>query len=222
MSMNAVIVPTDDVGQLEMQAVAWPDRARAVMIADQPSYAQAAEMLTGIKGLRDAIAKACDPVIAAAHHAHRVACQQKRDLEAPLAEAEGILKQAIGHYLDTEERTRRQQEADLRAQQQQEEEFARLAEADALEQAGDAEAAAAVLEAPPPPPPVLPAPKAEGVSARTLWRWRLTDAAKLPRAYLMPDERKISGVVKALGSAATETIDGIEVYAERVIAARKG
>ena len=60
-------------------------------------------------------------------------------------------------------------------------------------------------------------PKVEGVSIRKGWAFRITDATKIPRKYLVPDERAIAGVVKALGQEAR--IPGVEVYEATTVAA---
>jgi hypothetical protein len=60
-------------------------------------------------------------------------------------------------------------------------------------------------------------PKVEGVSLRKGWAFRIVDAAKIPRKYLVPDEKAIGGVVKALGQQAR--IPGVEVYRDTTVAA---
>lgn len=62
------------------------------------------------------------------------------------------------------------------------------------------------------------APKVEGISTRTVWKFRITDARKLPPQYTLPDEVKIRKVVQALKG--DTIIPGVEVYAEESMAAR--
>ncbi len=61
-------------------------------------------------------------------------------------------------------------------------------------------------------------PKVAGISTRKQWCFRITDAALVPREYLVIDEKKIGGVVRALKDAAN--IPGVEAYEEDVIASR--
>ena len=60
-------------------------------------------------------------------------------------------------------------------------------------------------------------PKVAGVSTREVWRFEITDAAQIPREYLVVDEARIRTVVQALKGDAR--IPGVRVYAERQIAA---
>ncbi len=63
-------------------------------------------------------------------------------------------------------------------------------------------------------------PTIRGVSFTEKWHFQIVDAMKIPREYLMIDERKIQDVVDAL--KANTKIDGIEVYSgERVGAKAK-
>lgn len=215
--MSAAEQPTE-VARLEETVTTWPERARALEIVDQPTYARAGEMLTGIKSLRAEIAEACNPVVEAAHRAHAAACKQKRDLEAPLVEAENALKGSMSLYLAAEDRKRREAEALLAAEAKRIEEEQQMREALALEAAGETEAAEAVIAAPIVAPAiVLPRPMAAGVAVRKVWKHRVVNAAKVPDAYKVIDEKKIAGVVRQLGQAAN--IPGVEVYADTQIAA---
>lgn len=103
-------------------------------------------------------------------------------------------------------------------------------EAEAARQ--DAEAVAeevAIAEVAPVAAPVVAAPKADGIAARTTWKFRVTDKQALIKAaaadpalavYLAVDEKAIGGVVRALKAEAR--IPGVEVYAEQGLAVRRG
>ena len=62
------------------------------------------------------------------------------------------------------------------------------------------------------------APKVEGLSTRTTWKFRISDERAIPREYLAIDEQKIRKVVQALKG--DTNIPGVEVYAEESMAAR--
>jgi hypothetical protein len=55
------------------------------------------------------------------------------------------------------------------------------------------------------------------VSTREVWKFEITDAAQIPREYLVVDEARIRKVVQALKGDAK--IPGVRVYPERQIAA---
>jgi hypothetical protein len=61
---------------------------------------------------------------------------------------------------------------------------------------------------------VMPSvPKIAGIRARVNWKFRIVNANKIPREYLMPDEVKIGAAVRAAKQAG-EVIPGIEAYSE--------
>jgi len=167
---------------LEEKALSWPDIAAALTVTDQPSCEAAGGLLRDIKTLRAEIAESCNPVVNAAHVAHKKAVAQKKRLEAPLIAAEATIKGTMGAYIKEQERIAREHEARLAAEQREREEEARLAEAALLEEAGELEEAEAVLDAPSvAPPPVVQrqVPKMAGVSTRETWSAEVTDLGLL-------------------------------------------
>lgn len=100
------------------------------------------------------------------------------------------------------------------------EKLRKQAEADALAAKEAAAAqekltAAAVAEV-----KVVPSiPKVAGIKGRTNWKFKVVDAAKLPRHYLMPNEVAIGADVRNIKdkAAAEAAIPGIEVYSEESI-----
>lgn len=60
--------------------------------------------------------------------------------------------------------------------------------------------------------------KVAGISSRENWKFEVIDLSLVPREYLMIDEKKVSGVVKAM--KAETKIAGIRAYPEAVLATR--
>lgn len=58
-----------------------------------------------------------------------------------------------------------------------------------------------------------------GVSVRDNWLFLIIDANKIPREYMMPDEKLIGSIGKA--TRGQKKIEGIEFYAEKVISSRR-
>lgn len=106
----------------------------------------------------------------------------------------------------------------------------RLAEAAALEReataTGDAsllaEAEDLIAEPVVAPPVILPVatPKVAAISYREQWDYEVVDDAAIPRAYLVRDDKKIAGVVRAMKG--TTQIPGIRVFSRKVVAAGGG
>lgn len=137
-----------------------------------------------------------------------------------LEQAESTLKRAIAAYEHEQRRLRLQAEAEARDLAMKEQ--ARLAaEARAAEAAGKTEEALEMREQAHVMPVAMvaaPAPKMAGVSMREDWDFEIIDASLLPREYLIADEKKIRGVVKALKEASN--IPGVRVFAKDVVSAR--
>jgi hypothetical protein len=66
------------------------------------------------------------------------------------------------------------------------------------------------------PPPVT---KIAGVSTRVVWRYRITDATKIPREYLIPDEAKLGRLARELKGEAK--VEGCEFFSETVLASAR-
>ena len=117
-----------------------------------------------------------------------------------------------------EEKKRRAEEArrqDEARKQAEEEQLARAVEA---EEFGDKEEAEDIIHEEISVAPVIvekTVPKVQGISKQMAWKFRVVDATKLPQKYLMPNETKIGGVVRALKSEAR--IPGVETWEEPVI-----
>src|SRR2546430_11233037 len=99
-----------EVHALDAEVQPLPERARQLAITDEPTFAAARLLLDRIKTLQQAVASLLDPHIRRAFEAHRALVADRRRLEAPLEDAEGILKRTLAAFLTTEE-ARRAREA---------------------------------------------------------------------------------------------------------------
>lgn len=175
------VIPINSTAVRE-EALTWPNRARAAAITDVVSYTLACEMLKGIKLLRGRIAETFDSHIKRAFDAHRALCKEKQDAEAPLTDAERILKTALAAWDTEQEQMRREEERRLSELARQQEESRRLEEAAALERDGQGEHAAALIEEPITAPAVYvppSTPKVAGISFRETWAARVVSLPKL-------------------------------------------
>lgn len=172
------------------EALSWPERARQTVITCGESYTAAGELILGIKALRKRIGDVFDPHIKRAFESHRALTREKADAEAPLIEAERLLKERLVTYTEAQERIRReaQRQADEEARRREEDD--RLARAAAMEtegqQYGDTGLVAeahALLEAPPLPVAAAPVPKATpkvaGITMRTDYTCQLDNLGAL-------------------------------------------
>ena len=127
--------------EIERQVPALVDQAAAIIVRDQETLTRANDFSIAVKRLRREIEETFDPIIEAAHRAHKVALDKKRKYIEPVDSAERTVKAKIGSYLDEQERIRKEAERraweaeqeKIRAQQEalrKEQEAQRKAEAE--------------------------------------------------------------------------------------------
>lgn len=217
---KVIDITTTETEAVTNKALTVPEQARAIKVVDAETYQQAGEVLIAIKGLRKEIGAAFDPIIKKAHEAHKEAKAQKDRAEAPLIEAENIIKPALAAYDREQERIRREEEERQREIARQAEEERRLREAEQAEKEGRNEEAQAIIEEPVYVPPVVlerTTPKVQGISMQKVWKFRIVNPALVPRDYMTPDQVKIGGVVRA--TKGSIQIPGVEIYSDDIVKA---
>lgn len=225
-----------DGSKVTERALAFPDQARALRIVDAPSYGAAADFLKGVKALRDEIAETFDQHIKRAHESHKALLKEKQDAEAPLAQAERIVKDALVAYDREQERIRREEEQRRQDELRRQEEERRLLEAIELEEAAREtgntefqEQADALIDAPVMVPTVAvppTTPKVSGISYRETWSARVTNLAALVKFVaanpqftnlLQPNQTALNTQARSL--KAHMQIPGVEAVCTRDVAA---
>ena len=205
--------------------MSWPDRAAAMVVTDDDTYRQAAELLKGIKALRSRIAQTFGPIGKAAHAAWRTALAQRKEVEQPLVKAEAILKSSMREHVYAQE------EAALAAQRKQQEEHQRQIDTAAVsEHAGLIEGVDAMQEAPvgvPPPAPQPTLPKIPGISQRKVWQAQVTELDAFVKhvaahpaellGLLKVDQKALNDRVRVLNG--TEVLPGVWISQDTVVAA---
>jgi hypothetical protein len=230
---------------LEQESVTWAARARGLRIVDAASCVSASQLLRSIKGLRTEIANWFAPHLEAAMETKRKAEAARKGLadeqgrmEAPLLEAEGVVKRALLAWETEQERARRAEEQRLQAEAQREAETVTLAAAAALEReaiaTGDLamrQEAEDILAQPIDAPVVSVAsftPNVQGVTYRDNWKAHpevdvLTLAAAVvagqaSQAFLTVNMTALNTFAKA--TKGTHPVAGVRFWNDRQIAAR--
>lgn len=237
-----------DVQSLQTRAVGIEAEVRTLAIVNDETFTAAGAILRDIATYIKRVGEVMNPVVAAAHNAHRVAVGQRDALLRPATLAKTALGSKMVAYELEQSRLRREAEETQRRERERLEreareaaaaeqrrllkaaEDARLESAVALEAAGDTQAAQRLVEAPIVVPVVNAAPvvlatppppalpKAEGTSFRTDHGWRVTNEALVPRIYLMLNESAIGKVYRALGPKTD--IPGTEYVEKRIAITR--
>lgn len=220
------IIPT---AEIEAQTAIWPLRAAELEVVDYDSEQEAARLLQDIKALMAEIDAKCDPVVKAAHAAHKAAVAQKKDLQKDLVAADAQIRRKMGTYrLECEKRAR--EEAARREAEARKAREAAEKEAAELAKAGEQELAEAVreeAEVAAVPARVEEPPKVEGAGYRDNWKAEVTDFPALVKAVaageasialLQPNTKVLGQQARSLKSEFK--VPGVRVWNDKGVAVR--
>lgn len=211
------------------EALTWPEKATALTVTDAPTYTMAGELLLGIKDLRKRIVETFSPHVKRAFEAHRALVAEQKQAEAPLMDAERIIKDRLRAYDDEQERIRREEARRLELLAKQQDEERRLAEAVQAAEMGDTITADAIMAEAPAPIVVQvekATPKVAGISYRETWAAEVTDLVALARHVAQHPEHinlitanttALNGLARSLKAAMA--IPGVRAVATRDVAA---
>ena len=185
---------------IEIAVSNYMTEANAFAVVDTASFQEANARRAAAKSLKKQIEDTFDPILKTQRAALDETRAQRDKHLVPVSNAETTYKTKMGVWQRAEEKRIADEQEVERKRQQRRSDEARLAAAVQAAQEGDATKATAILETPyvVPPPPPPPMPKARGFYPRKGWTFVIENAALLPREYLVPDEVKIGGVVRAM------------------------
>lgn len=149
-------------------------------------------------------------------------CEKEKKALTPFLAAKDLIDSVCSAWRRAEKERAEKEVAEARAKAMKAAEEERLRVAEQMEKASKPEQALKILEAPIVPKPIIiPAaaiPIVHGTFYRENWKARIVDESLIPREFLIPDEKKINQIVKAMKSATR--IPGVEAYCEEVTARR--
>jgi hypothetical protein len=222
-AVDAIMLPAT-----KTQALAIPDQARAIIVRDQATLDAANLFLHDIDLLIGKINESFDPQISQAHKLHKSLLAEKAKFSDPLIRAKQFVGQRAAAFLAEQEQIRREAE---RQRLEAEEKARVLAEkaverAEKLEANGKEKAAALVVneahnkveEILGAAPEVPEAMNTAGLTVREDWKFSIVDHNLIPREYMIPDEKKIGRIVRAMKDQTN--IPGVRAYAEKGVAIR--
>jgi hypothetical protein len=169
----------------------------------------ASDMREVIKDRQKAVTELLNPIIEAANKAHKAGTGRRKEILAPLEEAESLLNAKMIEYQAIEDGKRADEQKRL-------DEIAKnkaIAQAESEKNEGLAQAIKDNLV------PVTAEPVAQGtvkgVSFTEKWTYEIEDLDIIPRQWMIPDEKAIKEHVTARKQHAK--IAGIKVFAEKGI-----
>jgi hypothetical protein len=219
----------DEQAAVKLAALSLVVRARELEVVDQTSLTEATERLLHIKDIRRRLDAEFDPGIQRAHALHKALVAQKKKWTGTLDEAEAELRPKVAHYLEVEDRRRleAEREAQLAKERAAREAENSVDKAHQMLQDGLLDEAAAVrsgvadkaasaisaAEAAIPPKPVAP-----GTYLRDEWNFEIENEELIPRAFLIPNEKRIRNFIAAMKEQAV--IPGVRIFRKKNISVR--
>lgn len=241
--MNLEVVPSKEA--LANDSRSWAAKARQLRVVDPESCRNASLLLRSVKTLRAQVQSWFAPHIDAAMEtkrkaeAARKALADERDrMEAPLVDAEGVLKRALLAWESAQEQIRIEEERRLQTEAQARAEALTLETAAAMESEAIAtgnvelqQEATDILEQPIEAPVVVVqtmVPKVQGVTYRDQWKAHpeidvkalaaAVAAGTAPVTFLTPNLTAINQFGRATQGA--HAVAGVRWFNDRQIAAR--
>lgn len=209
MSMLLAPEESQEVQELTQQVTNVEAAVRELVVADDLGMKQATDLLGWIAGAKKSLEEKRKMFTGPLNdHVKRIN-EFFKQRSAPLDNADSMLRGKVLAYRQEQSRIRREEEERLR----------KLAEK-AQKQAEKLAVKEGVTAPPPPPIPYIQpqAKTVEGgfgaVSAKLVWEFQIIDETKVPREFLMVNEKAIRAAVKA----GTRNITGVKIFQTETLA----
>ncbi len=159
--------------------------AREIVVVDAASYELAGQTVKDLTGIEKKIKEFWAPEKEMASKLHKSLVAKEKAMLAPVEEEKSAKVQSMRKWADEQERLRREAQAKAEAEAKKAAEEAALAQAVALEESGDKDAAESVLATPVTAPPVYvpkSTPGGYGQFTRKSWKAEVVDLLALVKA----------------------------------------
>jgi hypothetical protein len=174
-------------------------QAQHLVINDQRDYATAAAMLQAIVELEKRIKAFYEPKKAAARKPWKELCDEENMLLEGPNTASSIVRKKMSLYHAAQEEERKQEEERLRALAVEGAEGTAAPVDNVMFSLGRAQ-------------------QPEGITQRTVWKWRVVDFEAVPLGYKLINDKALNEMAKRLKDKAS--LPGVEFYSEYVTTVR--
>jgi hypothetical protein len=208
--------------QIVQRQASIADRAKSIEVRDKVTAETAAEVRNAARQLLKQIDETFDPLIKQAHDHHKALLATKKKHADPInVEIINPLNAKLLDYNRRVDKERQEEQARLQEIAKKDQEDRRVNEARELKARGDHEAADQVIEdAITETAPVVQVQKEKiaGVTFRDVWRWEITDVAKIPTNYLSVEVDTETGCKTRISTAGIGAIVRAVKHEARVMA----
>lgn len=195
----------DEIGSVGLKFIV--NNAETAIMADN----RVAQADLALKAIEEKLG----PAKQKAHELHKKLSDLMNEMAAPWKADRTYFVAEMKRFQREEKEKAEAEERRLREIARKELEERQLQDAVEAEVNGDLEEAQAIIEEEMfvPTPIVKPdVPKVDNRKYATRWTWKVTDINKVPREYLMVDQIKVNGIVRAMKD--NTKIPGIQVFEE--------
>jgi len=188
------------------------ERMKALKIGNDEQAQETGEFVQRIKGKQNEVKDLFEEERSERYDKLQDTYDKINTLVKPLKKAEEVVKEKLGEWRKEQKRKAIEEEQKKLADLRKEAEDRLLDDAEANGDESILDEELMILK----PDLEIKIPAIKGVSFTEKWHFRIV--GELPREYMMPDIKKIQGVVDAL--KANTKIEGIEVYSDEQVGAK--
>jgi hypothetical protein len=207
----SVLLVNNEVKEINEQVSKIEQTALSLDIKDDSSLSMASDALGWIAKTKKALEEKRKFFVQPLNDQVKKINDMFKGYSEPLEKADSILRGKVMGYRQEQERIRREEEERLRKLAEKEQKrLEKLAEKNNT------------VAPPPIPIPVMPQqPKTvesnlASVSAKVVWEFEIVDENKIPREFMIPNEKAIRAAVKA----GVRSINGVKIYQTEQLAVR--
>lgn len=211
MSTSLELIPQDEVDKLSHEVNYIELQAQMLVVKDEKTLKEATEFLGKVAKAKKQLEERRQFFVKPLNEQIKRINELFKRMTLPLENAESIVKNAILKYREAVEKARREEEERLKKQWEKEQKK--------LEKKAQKEGIP--LPPPVPPPTLQPQEKTvetdtAQVTARLVWDFEIVDETKIPREFLMPNEKAIRAAIKA----GVRNIPGIRIFQREELAVK--
>ncbi len=210
---KAVLIPETEAQEVQELTSGVVQAAESVVVNSGEGMNEASDILSWVAKAKKQVEDKRKFLVKPLNDHVKAINEMFKGYMAPLEQADAMLRKKVLTYRQEQERIRRAEEERLRKEAE--------AERKRLEKQAKKEGVAP----PPPPPPVAPTMQEQAktvhsdmgaVSAKMVWDFEIVDEDKVPRNFMIVNEKAIRAAVKA----GVRNIPGVKVYQKEELAVR--
>ena len=213
MTTQAQLIPANEAQEVKDITSGVVQAAEGVTVSSEKGMEEATDILSWVSKAKKQVEDKRKFLVKPLNDHVKAINEMFKGYMAPLEQADAMLRKKVIIYRQEQERIRREEEDRLRK------------EAEAERKRMEKQAKKEGVAPPPPPPPVAPSMPEQAkttysgmgsVSTKMVWDFEIVDENKVPRNFMIANEKAIRAAVKA----GVRNIPGVKVFQKEELAVR--